>query len=115
VRRHDLALIAALLAPGPALAADDLGMLFHSAEERARLDSLRRGDAIVAAKPAGATAAKPEVTGYVRRSDGRATVWINGVPVTVAGARADGLLDPRALRSPENVKIERETRTEVKR
>jgi hypothetical protein len=93
-------------------------MLFHSAEERARLDRLRRGEATAAiAAPAGpgGVAVKPEVTGYVRRSDGRSTVWINGVPVTVAGGRGEQLLDPGAVRSPDNVKIERGKGTEVKR
>lgn len=109
-----LTLLAVLLgACGAAAAADDLGVLFHTPEERARLDRLRRGEATETA--AGPVAAKPEITGYVRRSDGRSTVWINGVPVTVAGARGEALLDPRTVRSPENVKIERGKATEVKR
>lgn len=115
MRRHSLALLAALAAALPAArAADDLGVLFHTAEERARLDQLRRGDPVVETA-AGPVAAKPEITGYVRRSDGRSTVWINGVPVTVAGKRAESLLEPRAVRAPENVKIERGKGAEVKR
>lgn len=112
--RASLALAAALLASSAgALAADDLGVLFHTPEERARLDRLRRGEVTEAV--AAAVAAKPEVTGYVRRSDGRSTVWINGIPVTVAGKRGEALLDPRAVRAPENVKVERGAGTEVKR
>lgn len=112
--RPSLALLAALLAvPAAAVAADDLGVLFHTPEERARLDRLRRGEATETA--AGPVAAKPEITGYVRRSDGRSTVWINGVPVTVAGARGEALLEPRAVRAPQNVKVERGKETEVKR
>lgn len=113
MRRPSRALLALLLAsPAASVAVDDLGVLFHSAEERARLDRLRRGEATETV--AGPVAAKPEVTGFVRRSDGRSTVWINGVAVTVAG-RADALLDPRVVRSPESVKIERGKGNEVKR
>ena len=110
--RPRVALAAALLAAATgAFAADDLGVLFSTPEERARLDKLRRGETTEAVA---AVAGKPEVTGYVRRSDGRNTVWINGIPVTVAGPRADALLDPRAVRSPENVKVERGKGAEVK-
>ena len=110
--RLSLALLVALLAAPAVAATEDLGVLFHTPAERARLDKLRRGEP---SESAGPVAAKPEVTGYVRRSDGRSTIWINGVPVTVAGTRGDALLDPRAVRSPENVKIERGKGTEVKR
>ncbi|MEO7744001.1 MAG: hypothetical protein ABIR98_13775 [Usitatibacter sp.] len=111
--RPSLALVAALLAASAgAFAAEDLGRLFHTPEERARLDKLRRGEP---SETVGAVAAKPEVTGYVRRSDGRNTVWINGVPITVVGPRGDILLDPRAVRSPENVKVEGGKGAEVKR
>ena len=111
--RLNLAFLAALLAAPAVAATDDLGVLFHTPDERARLDKLRRGEPSEAV--AGPVAAKPEVTGFVRRSDGRSTIWINGVPVTVAGSRGDALLDPRAVRSPDNVKIERGKGTEVKR
>lgn len=110
VRRSLLAL--ALAACGIAGAAD-LGTLFHSAEERARLDRLRRGE------PEGITGtpARREVTGFVRRSDGRGTVWINGVPVVVAGSAANELFDPQKVRTPGRgeVKVERGRETGVKR
>lgn len=53
----------------------------------------------------------------MRRSDGRNTVWINGVPVAVAGARAEALMDPQAVRRDEDraVRIERDKPAEVKR
>lgn len=112
--RARLALVVALAAATTAAAAD-LGVLFHTPDDRARLDKLRRGEPTEAQGPGPVVAAKPEVTGFVRRSDGRSTVWINGVPVTVAGPRGEILLDPRAVRSPENVKIERGKGAEVKR
>ena len=59
-----------LAAAGP-LAAAELGTLFHSPEERARLDRLRRGEPATGASQPGTEAAAPqlpEVTGFVRRS-----------------------------------------------
>lgn len=86
-------LVAALLAAAGAGAAE-LGTLFHSPEERARLDRLRRGDASVGEARDGPHA----ITGYVKRSDGRSTVWIDGVPVQVPTSRAAPLLDPGTVR-----------------
>ena len=80
----------------PAIGAE-LGTLFHTAEERARLDRLRRGET----PPEGAAQATPgarEVTGFVKRSDGRGTVWIDGVPVQANTPRARALLDPKSVR-----------------
>ena len=85
----------------------ELGTLFNSAEERARLDRLRRGEPVtLTARPRG----EPEVTGVVKRSDGRSTVWIDGVPLQVATPRAGPLLDPRSVRGyagDESVRVER--------
>lgn len=111
-------LLLAAFAAVPAGAAD-LGTLFHSAEERARLDRLRRGEpAVPQAAPAEALpAAAPEVTGFVRRSDGRNTVWIDGRPVPTNQRKNDPLLDPRRVRDltpelpPSAVKVVPESRT----
>lgn len=113
-RPERLVLLFALLAPGAGAA--QLGTLFHSPEERANLEKLRRGE-VVQEEALGAPARKPEVTGFVRRSDGRSTVWINGVPVAVAGARGEALMDPEAVGGAEErtVRIERGKPAEVKR
>jgi len=100
--------IAVLLALAACTApAAELGTLFTTPEERARLDRLRRGEPDTAT--AGVeTAREPVVTGYVKRSDGRNTVWIDGVPVATRGAHAP-LLDPRAVKPggrDSNVRIE---------
>jgi hypothetical protein len=59
-----------------------------------------------------ASAASHRVTGYVQRSDGRGTVWIDGRPVRVAGPQASRIFDPRSVRdysrSADEVKVERE-------
>lgn len=115
-RPERLVLVLALALVAPAAGAAELGTLFHSPEERANLEKLRRGEA-VEVEVLGAPARKPEVTGFVRRSDGRNTIWINGVPVTVAGARADALMDPEAVRpgNDRTLRIERDKPAEVKR
>ncbi|HUP29837.1 MAG TPA: hypothetical protein VM122_06665 [Usitatibacter sp.] len=85
-----------LLVAGCAGAAE-LGTLFNTAEERARLDRLRRGESPAAAAT-GTGSRVREVTGFVQRSDGRGTVWIDGVPVPVASPRAGPLFDPKSVR-----------------
>jgi hypothetical protein len=89
-----------------------LGTLFHTPEERERLERLRRGEPDTPAVPTpGATAA---VTGFVKRSDGRHTVWIDGAPVTVRGNQAAPIFDTRAVRAysdreQDPIRIERKT------
>lgn len=89
-------ILVAMLAAGAAGAAE-LGTLFHTPEERARLDRLRRGEAPAAIAGEG-KAGERAITGYVKRSDGRATVWIDGVPVQVPASRAAPLLQPGTVR-----------------
>jgi hypothetical protein len=54
---------------------------------------LRRGEPETQAAVNSAGRSQPAVTGFVRRSDGRNTVWIDGTPVAVRRG-ADPLLDP---------------------
>ena len=88
------ALLAMLLVAAAARAAD-LGTLFYTPAEREGMDRLRRGEpsetAAAASPPARA------ITGYVKRSDGRSTVWIDGRPVVVADPKAERLLEPHAV------------------
>ena len=75
-RLAPLALLLALLSAGPA-AAQQLGRLFFSPEQRAALDARRA--ARLPDKPA-AVAESPttRVDGYVKRSSGKSTVWVDG-------------------------------------
>jgi len=89
--RTVLVLLAAALAASPARA-EQLGRLFFTAEQRAALDARR--NAHVPDNPSAPTATSPvtRVDGYVKRSQGPSTVWINGetVPATGSGsARID--------------------------
>ena len=71
-----------LLALGPAASqAQELGRLFFTPEQRASLDARRK--ARVPDKPAAVVVASPvtRVDGYVKRSAGPSTVWINGESV----------------------------------
>ena len=88
----------ALLVADPALGADSLRTLFHSAEERERLDRLRRGESVEPKAGAAAPRAPAAVTGFVKRSDGRTTVWLDGRPVTMTGPAATPYTDPAQVR-----------------
>lgn len=100
----------AFAAAGAATAADDLGTLFTTREERARLDQMRRGEPAPAAG-AVSHAHAAQVTGFVKRSDGRHTVWIDGLAVPVATPGAERLLDTGTVREysdrGDDVRIER--------
>jgi hypothetical protein len=75
---------AAAAAPAPA---QDLGRLFFTEEQRAALDARRR--ARTPDKPAAAAASPTtRVDGYVRRSGGPSTVWVNGESLGVEGRDA---------------------------
>jgi hypothetical protein len=70
--------------------AQELGRLFYTPEERAALDARRR--ARLPDKPAAAPAAVSPVTrvdGFVRRSDGPSTVWVNGAALGEASPGSD--------------------------
>lgn len=96
--RRALQLAIALCLAGAANAAElALGTLFHSADERAKLDRMRRGETEPAAAPAPGQSSA--VTGFVKRSDGRNTVWIDGTPVSVRGSQGAEVFDPRAVRA----------------
>ena len=63
----------------------ELGRLFFTPDERATLDARRK--ARVPDKPAAVVVASPttKLDGYVKRSGGPSTVWVNGEPVPESG------------------------------
>jgi hypothetical protein len=88
-RMKGVALLAGLLVFTCAQA-QDFGRLFFTPEERAALDARRR--ARLPDKPAAAPAVAAPVTrvdGYVRRSEGPSTVWVNGGRVEEAAPGSD--------------------------
>lgn len=65
---------------GGAAEAQELGRLFFTPEQRQALDARRK--ARVPDKPAATVTVSPtlRLDGYVKRSGGRSTVWLNGEP-----------------------------------
>lgn len=91
-------LAVALLAVSVAVPAQQLGTLFLSPAERERLDRHRRGESVDAAPGQAAVETRtPAVTGYVKRSDGRSTVFLDKRPYPVRDARLQGRLGPRII------------------
>ena len=97
-----LLLFVLLLAGGPAVA-QEFGRLFFTPEQRAALDARRK--ARVPDKPAAVVVASPttRVQGYVKRSGGPSTVFVNGEGQT-EGAQPDSPRVPRG-RSDDRVSI----------
>jgi hypothetical protein len=73
-----LALLAAVLRAPPAVAAEDIGRLFFTPQQRQDLDRRRAANA----QEAAAVVQESTLTlqGHVSRSGGKTTTWINGVP-----------------------------------
>src|SRR4051794_2256461 len=77
-RRTAILLVgAALTAVAVPCAAQELGRLFFTPEQRSALDARRK--ARVPDRPAAAVVASPtmRLDGYVKRSGGKSTVWVN--------------------------------------
>jgi len=70
--------------------AQELGRLFFTPEQRSALDARRK--ARVPDKPAAAAVASPttRLDGYVRRSAGPSTVFVNGEPLPEAPREREG-------------------------
>ncbi len=69
-----------LTAPAAASPAQELGRLFFSPHERAALDARRKAQPNDAGQSPGAAPRRTRVDGYVLRSEGESTVWLNGAP-----------------------------------
>jgi hypothetical protein len=81
-------LAAGLAFSGLPCKAQELGRLFFTPEQRSALDARRK--ARVPDKPAAVVVASPttRVDGYVKRSGGRSTVWVNGESLPEGPAEA---------------------------
>ena len=86
-----LVLLPALIAPAHA---QSLGRLFFTPEQRAALDARRK--ARVPDKPAAAVVASPvtRIDGYVKRSQGPSTVWMNGESLSESAPEAPRIQAP---------------------
>jgi len=97
----------------PALAqAQELGRLFFTPEQRANLDLRRK--ARMPDKPAAPVAAPTtRVDGYVKRSGGPSTVWINGEALGESAAEAPRI-DTSRERGAVSVNVEGGGRVRLK-
>ena len=107
-----------LIALSTAVSAAELGTLFHTAKEREQLERLRKGEKLPDGQPA-IERPDPVITGYVKRSDGKSTVFIDKQPVPVRNPRLERRLEPTAVERyeplpPPVVPVEEEPRLEVK-
>jgi hypothetical protein len=105
-----------LCASGPALGQQQLGRLFFTPEQRDALDARRK--ARLPDKPAAPVVASPttRLDGYVMRSGGKSTVWVNSEPVP-EGTQPEGLRVQPARGDPARAAVvvgESETRIELK-
>ena len=87
-RLAPLALLLALLSAGPA-AAQLLGRLFFTPEQRAALDA-RRAARLPDKPAAAAESPTTRVDGFVKRSSGKSTVWVDGEAIP-DGLQLEGL------------------------
>jgi hypothetical protein len=79
------------LALAGAAAAQEFGRLFFTPEQRAALDARRRSRVPEKAAPAPLIISPTtRLDGYVRRSDGRSTVWVNGDTADDSRPQTDG-------------------------
>jgi len=90
-----LLLLLAFALPAP-VQAQELGRLFFTPEQRAALDARRK--ARVPDKPAAAVVVSPttRLDGFVRRSSGPSTVWVNGETLPESAAEAPRIQAGRA-------------------
>ena len=110
-----LLLIAALALPLAPAQAQELGRLFFTPDQRAALDARRK--ARVPDKPAAAGAVSPtmRLDGYVKRSDGRSTVWVNGESLSEGTQAESPRIGSGARDARVNVNVgDSSTRVELK-
>jgi hypothetical protein len=97
-------LFAVLLGLPPAVQAQSLGRLFLTPAQRAALDLRRasrvpdRPEVVIVESPTA------RIDGQVVRSDGRSTVWVNGLPVR-EGAQSEGLRVAPAANVADSVSV----------
>ena len=99
--RTSLAIV--LLLASAAASAQQLGTLFHSPKEREALERLRRGES--PGQAAFMNLPDPVITGYVKRSDGKSTVFLDKQPYPARDGRMQRLLEPRIIERFEPIPL----------
>ncbi len=91
-----------LIAFSAAAPAQELGTLFHSPKEREALERMRRGET---AEQTLVPLPDPVVTGFVKRSDGKSTVFIDKRPYPARDPRMQGVLEPKIVERYEPIPL----------
>jgi hypothetical protein len=86
--------VALSLAAMPRAGADELGTLFFTPKERSQLERQRRGES---AEQSVAAQRDPVLTGYVKRSDGKSTVFLDRMPYPVRSESLQKALTPKRV------------------
>jgi hypothetical protein len=94
----------ALVAFSAVAGAQELGTLFHTPKEREALDRMRRGERV---GETGQAYVRPDpvVTGYVKRSDGKSTVFLDKQPYPSRSERVQKLLEPQVIERFEPIPL----------
>ncbi len=94
-----------VLLAAPSVHAQALGRLFFTPEQRETLDARRK--ARVPDKPVAATVVSPTTTvdGYVKRSAGPSTVWINGESATESSPDAPRIDSGRSASGSVSISV----------
>lgn len=82
--------------------AQELGTLFHSPKEREALERMRRGETV---EQTLVPIPDPVVTGFVKRSDGKSTVFIDKRPYPARDPRMQRVLEPKIVERYEPVSL----------
>ena len=98
--RASLALL--LLSFCAAAPAQELGTLFHSPKEREALERMRRGETV---EQTLVPIPDPVVTGFVKRSDGKSTVFIDKRPYPARDPHMQRVLEPKIVERYEPVPL----------
>ena len=113
MRRLSTALLLVAVLTAPPVAAEELGRLFFTPEQRSALDARRK--ARIPDKPAANVVESPvtRINGYVSRGAGKSTVWVNGEPIP-EGSQPEGMrVYPRSTDSSRVTVELGETDTQV--
>lgn len=107
--RRVIALIVpfALGAVAAPASSQELGRLFHTPAQRNALDAQRKTRPAVAVAPVATAPARQSsarVDGYVLRSDGKSTVWVNGGAMS-ATSRPEGMRTDVRSDAPGRVSV----------
>jgi hypothetical protein len=106
MKRASLLLAALMLLFSPATPnAQELGRLFFTPEQRAALDARRRARIPDRAASPALISPTTRLDGYVKRTDGLPTVWVNGESTQDAAPAPDGRVAVPAGESGARVQL----------